>query len=67
MWINDMFTPYLQSNYSTDDNKNRHNGFGEHLYLIIGSAKIRFLGYTPETFSQWLYAALWGLTNFDTL
>ena len=34
------------------------------MYLTIGGVKIRFLGYTPEFFSQWPHAALWGLT-FD--
>ena len=28
------------------------------MYLTIGSVKIRFLGYTPEFFSQWPHAAL---------
>ena len=36
------------------------------MYLTIGGAEIRFLGYTPEIFSQWPHAALWGLT-FHTL
>ena len=36
------------------------------MYLTIGGVKIRVLGYTPEFFSLWPHAALWGLT-FHTL
>ena len=36
------------------------------MYLTIGGVKIRVLGYTPEIFSLWPHAALWGLT-FHTL
>ena len=32
------------------------------MYLTIGGVKIRVLGYTPEIFSLWPHAALWGLT-----
>ena len=32
------------------------------MYLTTGGWKIRVLGYTPEMFSLWLHAALWGLT-----
>ena len=36
------------------------------MYLTIGGVKIRVVGYTPEIFSLWPHAALWGLT-FHTL
>ena len=35
------------------------------MYLTIGGVKMRVLGYTPEIFSLWPHAALWGLTFYS--
>ena len=32
------------------------------MYLTIGGVKFGVVGYTPEFFSLWPHAALWGLT-----